>query len=112
MIIILLDNFTAITDSDFAAANFDDIRFMVTTVPSSNTITITMPSAESGSGGSESGGIRVQHYYTVGPAVQAKGCGWSLTTWGGEEVGAFTTTLSGAINSSATTDFSSTAKCH
>ena len=31
--IILLDNFTAITNSDYAAANFDDIRFMVTTVP-------------------------------------------------------------------------------
>ena len=76
---------------------------MVTTVPNSTTITITMPSAESGSGATTSGGIRVQHYYPVGPAVQAKGFGWSLGTWGGEEVGAFTTTLSGAINSSATT---------
>ena len=71
---------------------------MVTTVPSSTTITITMPSNESGSGATTSGGIRVQHYYPVGPAVQAKGFGWSLGTWGGEEVGAFTTTLSGAIN--------------
>ena len=76
---------------------------MVTTVPTSTTITITMPSNESGSGATTSGGIRVQHYYTVGPAVQAKGFGWSLGTWGGEEVGAFTTTLSGAINASATT---------
>jgi hypothetical protein len=62
-----------------------------------------MPSNESGSGATTSGGIRVQHYYPVGPAVQAKGFGWSLGTWGGEEVGAFTTTLSSAINSSATT---------
>ena len=62
-----------------------------------------MPSNETGSGATTSGGIRVQHYYPVGPAVQAKGFGWSLGTWGGEEVGAFTTTLSGAINSSATT---------
>ena len=76
---------------------------MVTTVPSSTTITITMPSNETGSGATTSGGIRVQHYYTVGPAVQAKGFGWSLGTWGGEEVGAFTTTLSGAINDSVTT---------
>jgi len=76
---------------------------MVTTVPNATTITVTMPSAESGSGATTSGGIRVQHYYPVGPAVQAKGFGWSLGTWGGEEVGAFTTTLSGAINSSATT---------
>ena len=45
--VILLDNFTAITNSNYAAANFNDIRFMVTTVPSSNTLTITMPSNES-----------------------------------------------------------------
>ena len=43
-----------------------------------------MPSNESGSGATTSGGIRVQHYYPVGPAVQAKGFGWSLGTWGGE----------------------------
>ena len=48
---------------------------MVTSVPTSTTITITMPSNESGSGATTSGGIRVQHYYPVGPAVQAKGFG-------------------------------------
>ena len=48
--IVLLDNFSSITNSNFGASDFDDIRFMVTTVPSSNTITITMPSAEAGSG--------------------------------------------------------------
>jgi hypothetical protein len=101
--IVLLDNFSTITGSNFGASDFNDKKFMVTTVPSATTITITMPSNESGSGATTSGGIRVQHYYTVGPAVQAKGFGWSLGTWGGEEVGAFTTTLSGAINASATT---------
>ncbi len=45
-------------------------------MPTSTTITITMPSNETGSGATTSGGIRVQHYYTVGPAVQAKGFGW------------------------------------
>ncbi len=101
--IILLDNFSAITNSNFAAADFDDKKFMVTTVPSSTTITVTMPSNESGSGATTSGGVRVQHYYPVGPAVQAQGFGYGLGTWGGEEVGAFTTTLNGAINSSTTT---------
>jgi len=101
--IVLLDNFSTITNSNFGASDFNDKKFMVTTVPSSTTITITMPSNETGSGATTSGGIRVQHYYTVGPAVQAKGFGWSLGTWGGEEVGAFTTTLSGAINASVTT---------
>ena len=101
--IILLDNFSTITGSNFGSSDFDNKKFMVTTVPSSTTLTITMPSNESGSGATTSGGIRVQHYYPVGPAVQAKGFGWSLGTWGGEEVGAFTTTLSGAINASVTT---------
>jgi len=101
--IVLLDSFSSITDSNFVAADFNDKKFMVTTVPSSTTITVTMPSAESGSGATTSGGIRVQHYYPVGPAVQAKGFGWSLGTWGGEVAGEPTTTLSGAINSSTTT---------
>ena len=101
--IILLDNFSTITDSNFGSSDFDDKKFMVTTVPTSTTITITMPSAESGSGATTSGGIRVQHYYPVGPAVQAKGFGWSLGTFGGEVSGEPTTTLSSAINSTTTT---------
>ena len=101
--IVLLDNFSSITGSNFGASDFDDIRFMVTTVPSSNKITITMPSAETGSGATQSGGIRVRHYYTVGPDVQSQGFGWSLGSWGGQEVGAFTTTLAADINDSTTT---------
>ncbi len=101
--IILLDNFTTITNSNYTAADFDDKKFMVTTVPTSTTITITMPSNESGSGATTSGGIRVQHYYPVGPAVQAKGFGWSLGSWGGETAGEPTTTLTNGINDAVTT---------
>jgi len=100
--IVLLDNFSAITNSNFGASDFDDIRFMATTVPSASTITITMPSAETGSGATQSGGIRVRHYYSVGPAVQAQGLGWSLGTWGGEAVGSYTTVLSSDISAAAT----------
>ena len=95
--IILLDNFSTITDSDFSSSDFDDKKFMVTTVPNATTITITMPSNESGSGATTSGGIRVQHYFPVGPAVQAKGFGWGLGSWGGEDTSALTTTLNGAL---------------
>ena len=101
--IILLDNFSAITNSNFAAADFNDKKFMVTTVPSSTTVTITMPSNESGSGATTSGGVRVQHYYPVGPAVQAKGFGWSLGSWGGQIAGNPTTTLQNGITDTATT---------
>jgi len=95
--IILLDNFSSATNSNFSSSDFDDKKFMVTTVPTATTLTITMPSNESGSGASTSGGIRVQHYYPVGPAVQAKGFGWGLGSWGGEDTSARTTTLNGAL---------------
>ena len=95
--ILLLDNFSTITGSNFSASDFDNKKFMVASVPSATTVTITMPSNESGSGATTSGGIRVQHYYPVGPAVQAKGFGWSLGTYGGQEIGAATTTLNGAL---------------
>ena len=93
----MLDNFTTITNSDYTAADFNDKTFMVTSVPSSTTLTITMPSAETGSGATTSGGIRVQHYYPVGPAEQLPGFGWGLGQYGGTVSGEATTTLNGAL---------------
>jgi len=101
--IILLDNFTAITNSNYSASDFDDKKFMVTSTPTNTTLTITMSSNESGSGATTSGGIRVQLYYPVGPAEQLPGFGWGLGSWGGEASNPQTTTLNGAINSSTTT---------
>jgi hypothetical protein len=95
--ILLMDNFTSITNSNFSASDFNDKKFMVASTPTNTTATITMPSNESGSGATTSGGIRIQKYYTVGPAVQAKGFGWGLGSWGGEAAGAITTTLNGAL---------------
>ena len=101
--IVYLDNFTAITNSNYSSANFDDRKFMVTTVPTTTTITITMDSSETGSGATTSGGIRVQHYYPVGPATQLPGYGWSLGQYGGTVSGEATTTLSAGINAVTTT---------
>jgi len=101
--IVLLDNFTTITGSDYTAADFDDKKFMVTSVPSSTTITITMPTAETGAGATTSGGIRVQHYWPVGPAQQLPGFGWGLGQYGGTVSGEASTTLNGGINAVTTT---------
>ena len=101
--IVLLDNFTAITNSNFSTADFNDKKFMVTTVVSSSVITITMPSNETGSGATTSGGIRVQSYYSVGPAEQAPGFGFGLGQWSGTVSGEAITTLNGGINASTTT---------
>ena len=100
--IILLDTFTAITGSDFTSGDFTDKKFMVTSIPTSTTLTIEMESNESGSGATTSGGIRVQHYYPVGPAVEVASTGWSLGSWGGQQAGQFTSTLSSSINASVT----------
>ena len=101
--IILLDNFTAITNSNYSATDFDDKKFMVTTVVSSTAITVTMSSNETGSGATTSGGIRVQAYYSVGPAEQAPGFGFGLGQWSGTVSGEAITTLNGGINASTTT---------
>ena len=101
--IILLDNFTTITNSNYTATDFDDKKFMVTTVVNSSTIKITMPSNETGSGAASSGGIRVQAYYNVGPAEQAPGFGYGLGQWSGTVSGEAVTSLSGGINAVTTT---------
>ena len=100
--IILLDNFTTITNSNFGSGDFTDIKFMVASIPTTTTLTITMGSNEGGSGASTSGGIRVQHYFPVGPAVETATTGWGLGSWGGQQQGQFTSTLSSGINASVT----------
>jgi hypothetical protein len=101
--IIFLDNFTTITNSNYTATDFNDKKFMVRAVTNSTTITITMPSNETGSGASSSGGIRVQAYYSVGPAEQAPGFGYGLGQWGGTVSGEAVTSLNGGINAITTT---------
>lgn len=95
--ILLMSGFSTITGSNYSASDFDDKKFMVTSAPTNTTITITMSSNESGAGATTSGGITIKKYYTVGPAVQAQGFGYSLGSWGGEAAGPVTTTLNGAL---------------
>ena len=89
--------FSAITGSNFGATDFCDKTFMVTSVPTTDTITITMPSNETGSGATTSGGIKFFQYYHVGPAEQIGAFGWGIALWGGNILGALTTTLNGAL---------------
>ena len=95
--IILFSDFSTITNSNYVAADFNDKKFMVTSVPSSSTITITMPTNETGSGATTSGGVKFFQYYHVGPAEQLGAFGWGISLWGGNSLGAITTTLNGAI---------------
>ena len=89
--------FSAITDSNFGSSDFCDKKFMVTSIVDSSNFTITMPSVETGSGASASGGITYYRYYHVGPAEQVGAFGWGISLFGGKVLGSVTTTLNGAL---------------
>tara|TARA_Y100001973_G_scaffold24706_1_gene36879 strand:- start:407 stop:2623 length:2217 start_codon:yes stop_codon:yes gene_type:complete len=89
--------FSAITGSNFGSSDFCDKKFMVTSVVDSSNFTITMPSVETGSGASASGGITYYRYYHVGPAEQVGAYGWGISLFGGNVLGSVTTTLNGAL---------------
>jgi len=95
--IVLFSNFSAATNSNYVAADFDDIKYMVTSVPTDTTITITMNNNETGSGATTSGSVKYYQYYHVGPPEQLGAFGWGIALWGGNLLGALTNTLNGAI---------------
>ena len=95
--IILFSDFSTITNSNYTAADFNTKKYMVTSVPTTTTLTITMTSAETGSGATLSGGIKYFQYYHVGPAEQLGAYGWGISQFGGIIPGALTFTLNGAL---------------
>jgi len=95
--IITFTDFSAATNSNYSAADFDGVKYMVTSVPSPTTLTITMDNNESGSGATTSGSVKYYQYYHVGPAEQIGAFGWGISLWGGNILGSLTTTLNGAL---------------
>ena len=101
--IVLFDSVSGITGSStYTDATFEDQKFMVTTVPTNTTFTITMAVQESGTPLSGSGSASVLCYYTVGPAQQAGGFGWGTGLWSGTVAGPVTNSLSTGINDAVT----------
>jgi hypothetical protein len=100
--IVLFDSVTGLSGSTFTNATFEDNKFMVTSVPTTTTFTITMATAESGTPLSAAGSASVLMYYTVGPAQQLGGFGWGTGLWSGTALGAATTTLASTINDTVT----------
>ena len=100
--IVLFDSVTGLTGSTYSNATFEDNKFMVTSVPTTTTFTITMDSVESGTPLSAAGSASVLIYYTVGPAQQLGGFGWGTGLWSGTALGAATTTLASTINDTVT----------
>ena len=101
--IVLLDTVTAPPGSGYSDADFEDKKFMATSVPTATTITITMDSAASGTT-TNVGSARAQTYYSVGPAQQLGGYGWGTGQWSGTASGPATTTLATALTDTIETD--------
>ena len=99
--ILFLENVTPPTGSGYAAADFDDKTFMITSVVDATSVTITMASNASAS--ATDGDLSVKFYYPVGPAQQLGVYGYGISTFGGAPIGAKTTTLSAAITSTGQT---------
>jgi hypothetical protein len=93
--------FSAITGSNFGAADFCDKKFMVTSIVSGTELTITMTGNEGGAGATTSGGITYFQYYHVGPPDQVGVFGYGISQWGGTTTNPQTTTLNGGLNDDA-----------
>ena len=100
--IVLFDAVSGLSGSTFTNATFEDEKFMVTSVPTTKTFTITMATNEVGTPLSSAGSASVLCYYSVGPAKQEQGFGWGTGLYGGTVSGAATTTLASSINDTVT----------
>jgi len=97
--IILLDNVTLPGGTGYAASDFEDKLFQVTSAPSNVTFTITQTTVSTGS--ASGGSIDIKPYEKIGPAAQSYGYGWGISQWDGSVSGAATTQLNGALNADA-----------
>ena len=73
--------------TDYVAADFDDVLFEVQDILTVTTFTIKMPAVETGTGATNDGTLDLLPYYRIGPLLQSYGYGygtgtWSAGTWG------------------------------
>jgi len=102
--IVLFDAVSGLSGSTFTNATFEDEKFMVTSVPSSSTFTITMATNEAGTPVTNAGSASILCYFNVGPATQESGFGWSSGLFGGVVNGEATTTLATTLSDTTTTN--------
>ena len=79
------------TTTSYTTASFTTNIFEVKTVPTANTFTLTMPTAETGTGVTTGGTLSFAPYANIGPIAQTYGYGWGTSTWGTVAWGAAST---------------------
>jgi hypothetical protein len=102
--IVLFESVSGLSGSTFTDASFEDKKFMVTSVPSAITFTVTMATAEAGTPVTNAGSASALCYYRVGPSIQVGGFGWSAGNYGGTVTGEATSTLATALTDTTTTN--------
>jgi hypothetical protein len=70
------------TTTSYTTASFTTNIFEVKTVPTTSTFTVTMPTAETGTGVTTGGTLSFAPYANIGPTAQTYGYGWGTATWG------------------------------
>jgi hypothetical protein len=98
--LLTFDNAGSFTggQTDYVAADFDDILFEVQLAPTTTTFTILMPTDETGTGATNDGTLNSKPYYKVGPLLQAFGYGWGTALWGGSTWGTPRATSSAVLD--------------
>jgi hypothetical protein len=98
--ILTFDNAGSFTggQTDYVAADFDDILFEVQLAPTLTTFTILMPTPETGTGATNDGTLDSKPYYQIGPLLQAFGYGWGTALWGGSTWGTPRATSSAVLD--------------
>jgi hypothetical protein len=70
------------TTTNYTAGSFTNNIFEVKTVPTTSTFTLTMPTAETGTGVTTGGSLSFAPYANIGPTSQTYGYGWGTASWG------------------------------
>jgi hypothetical protein len=70
------------TTTSYTSSSFTNNIFEVKTVPTTSTFTLTMPTAETGTGVTTGGTLSFVPYANIGPIAQTYGYGWGTSTWG------------------------------
>ena len=88
------------TTTSYTTADFTTNTFEVKTVPTSGTFTVTMATAETGTGVTAGGTITTTPYIIIGPNFQTPAYGYGTGYWGGTIPTSVTTQLDGSLNNS------------
>ena len=98
--IVTFDNAGSFTspDTDYTATDFDDVLFEVKTIPTTTTFTITMPTAETGTGATNDGTLDPLPYIAIGPLLQTPAYGWGAGRWGSSTWGTPRTTANALLD--------------